>query len=73
MKKCYILCRSVTHASKGAKALRKSGINAAVERPPKMLFAQPCGYCIVVRGDDKDDALTVLTQLGITVKETAEQ
>ena len=46
MKHCMITFRSVTPAQRGESALQRAGISCALQRTPRMLEQQGCGYCL---------------------------
>lgn len=46
MKFYYITFRSVTFAQKGEQALKRQGINCALQRTPRELSHRGCGYCL---------------------------
>ena len=52
MDSCLITFRSVTPAQRGESALRREGIACAIQRTPKQLADQSCGYSLRVRFQD---------------------
>ena len=62
-----IVLSSVTYALKGRDILRQHGIKAYVERVPKNIDADGCGYCIYVNGD-LSEATRILTDAGIKIR-----
>lgn len=48
MKIYYITFRSVTFAQKGEKLLNEAGIRCTLQRTPRWMEAQGCGYCLRV-------------------------
>ena len=46
MDECYITFRSVTYAQKGERVLERSSIRCRLQRTPKWMEQQGCGYCI---------------------------
>ena len=56
----YITFRSVTVAQRGEKILNAAGIRCAVQRTPRWMEEQGCGYCIRLAGSEVPDALALL-------------
>lgn len=52
MRSCFITFRSVTFAQRGEGLLRRAGIPCTLQRTPKWMEAQGCGYSL--RLDVKD-------------------
>lgn len=48
----YITFRSVTHAQRGEGLLSGTGIRCAMQRTPRWMEEQGCGYCLRLRTDD---------------------
>ena len=48
---CYITFRSVTFAQRGESVLDKAGIRCSMQRTPRWMEEQGCGYCIRLPGD----------------------
>lgn len=46
MKVYYVTFRSVTFAQRGEAVLVRGGIPCALQRTPKWMEAQGCGYCL---------------------------
>ena len=46
MKFCYITFRSVTPAQKGERILRRTGVNCDLQRTPRWMEEQGCGYSL---------------------------
>lgn len=68
MKEKYILCSSVTYAIKGRDLLKRKGFKAYVKRPTG--GGCGCGYCIVVREEDADEALKILQDADVKISNT---
>ena len=60
MSQYLIICRSLTHAQRTARALEKAGINGYVMRAPKAISADGCNYCVKVAERKLGDALRCL-------------
>lgn len=67
MNKRLLMVKSITFAMKGRTILAKSGISAAVQRTPKTLETESCGYCIAVPAQAEEAALGILADSGIVV------
>ena len=61
----YITFRSVTHAQRGEGILSGAGIRCAMQRTPRWMEEQGCGYCLRLRTQDLSHARELLTQNGI--------
>ena len=46
MKQCMITFRSVTPAQRGEGALKRAGIDCTLQRTPRHMEEQGCGYCL---------------------------
>ena len=58
----FITFRSVTFAQRGEELLRKNGIFCILQRTPKWMEKQGCGYCLRLRQKDYEQAATLLRQ-----------
>ena len=65
MKHCMITFRSVTPAQRGESLLRKEGIPCILQRTPRVLADQGCGYSIRLRSEHLHRAVELLRQKGI--------
>lgn len=52
MRFCLITFRSVTPAQRGESVLRRAGIECSVQRTPRWMEEQGCGYSLRVRHAD---------------------
>ncbi len=59
---CYITFRSVTRAQRGARLLDSLGLDYQLQRTPKSIAAQGCGYALCVRSSEAPMALQALRQ-----------
>ena len=64
MEMCYITFRSVTYAQRGEQVLRSAGIGSNLQRTPKWMQEQGCGYCLRLRLDQVQRAVEQLRQSG---------
>lgn len=60
MKDCFITFRSVTFAQRGENELKRAGISCNIQRTPRWMEEQGCGYSIRLRCRDITDAVDVL-------------
>ncbi|MBQ8797422.1 MAG: DUF3343 domain-containing protein [Oscillospiraceae bacterium] len=59
----YIITfRSVTPAQRGESVLRQTGFLCSLQRTPRWMEAQGCGYSIRINSDRIKDAIQVLQQ-----------
>lgn len=56
----YITFRSVTFAQRGEEILRRGGISSVLQRTPRWMEEQGCGYCLRLRTDDVQTGATLL-------------
>ena len=52
MKFCMITFRSVTPAQRGEGVLKRAGLDCSIQRTPRWMEEQGCGYCLRLRTDD---------------------
>lgn len=52
MKTYFITFRSVTFGQRGQQLLEKAGIPCSLQRTPRWMEEQGCGYCLKLRGED---------------------
>ena len=62
MRSYYITFRSVTFAQRGESVLRKGGISCSLQRTPKWMEEQGCGYCLHIRSGEIASAVDQLRQ-----------
>lgn len=60
MKAYYVTFRSVTFAQQGEAVLIRAGIPCALQRTPRWMEAQGCGYCLRVPVQRGAEAAQVL-------------
>jgi len=48
MEMCFITFRSVTYAQRGERVLAEEGIRARLQRTPRWMEEQGCGYCLTL-------------------------
>ena len=60
MKSCMITFRSVTPAQRGEGLLRRAGLDCGIQRTPRWMEEQGCGYSLRIRCQDIMPALEIL-------------
>ena len=65
---CMITFRSVTPAQRAENLLRKEGIACTLQRTPRVLADQGCGYSIRLKYGYLHRAMELLHQKGITYR-----
>ena len=68
METCMITFRSVTPAQRGEMVLRQQGIGCALQRTPRVLAEQGCGYSLRVRQGQLKAAVELLRTKGIAYR-----
>lgn len=68
METCLITFRSVTPAQRGENLLRREGIPCTLQRTPKVLAEQGCGYSLRLRCDRLLNAAELMRQRGIAYR-----
>ena len=63
-----ITFRSVTPAQRGEGLLRREGISCSLQRTPRVLAEQGCGYSLRIPGNQLPKAVELLRQKGITYR-----
>ena len=61
----YITFRSVTHAQRGEGLLSGTGIRCAMQRTPRWMEEQGCGYCLRLRQRELARARELLMKNGV--------
>ena len=62
----FITFRSVTLAQRGERILKKRGVFCQLQRTPRWMEEQGCGYCLRVR--ELDEALRLLEEAKVTFR-----
>lgn len=60
-----ITFRSVTLAQRGESVLKKRGIRSSLQRTPRWMEEQGCGYCLRLGEGNWSDAAQILREAGI--------
>ena len=61
----FITFRSVTPAQRGESLLRKSGFRSAIQRTPRWMQENGCGYCLRLTTDRIREVAALLGQAGL--------
>lgn len=62
MKQCMITFRSVTPAQRGEGMLKRAGIDCTLQRTPRWMEEQGCGYCLKLSCAQTPRAVAVLQE-----------
>ena len=68
MKSCMITFRSVTPAQRGEGLLRRAGLDCSVQRTPRWMEEQGCGYSLQIRCQDVMPALEILRSSDVSFR-----
>ena len=60
MNQCIITFRSVTPAQRGEGALRKAAMECSLQRTPRWMEEQGCGYCLKIPCGKVPEAVALL-------------
>ena len=61
----FITVRSVTFGQRAESVLRKGGISCSLQRTPRWMEEQGCGYCLRLRAEDISPAVQLLRTAGV--------
>ena len=62
MRSCFITFRSVTFAQRGDHLLHRAGISCTLQRTPRWMEEQGCGYSLLIRSADLSGAVELLRE-----------
>ena len=65
MRVYFITVRSVTFGQRAESVLRKGGISCSLQRTPRWMEEQGCGYCLRLRTEDIMPAVRLLRAGGV--------
>lgn len=68
MKFYYITFRSVTHAQRAEKLLSSGNIRCSLQRTPRWMEAQGCGYALRIWAEGPETSLQLLRNNGIPMR-----
>ena len=61
----FITVRSVTFGQRAESVLRKSGISCSLQRTPRWMEEQGCGYCLRLRAADISSVIQLLRERAV--------
>ena len=73
MRVYFITVRSVTFGQRAENVLRKGGIFCSLQRTPRWMEEQGCGYCLRLRTDDIMPAVQLLRSAQVPFRRIYEQ
>ena len=73
MKFYYITFRSVTHAQRGESILKQRGIRCTLQRTPRWMEEQGCGYSLRLQTRQISEAVKLLRQEQIPMRKLYRQ
>jgi len=68
MKTYFVTFRSVTFAQRGESVLQKAGIGCNLQRTPRWMEAQGCGYCLRLSVREAAKAVALLRQKQVPMR-----
>ena len=68
MKNCYITFRSVTPAQRGERILKRAGVECSLQRTPRWMEEQGCGYSLRLHFMDWKNAGNMLKNAGVVYR-----
>lgn len=68
MKFCMITFRSVTPAQRGESVLRRAGLHCSIQRTPRWMEEQGCGYSLRVQFRDVMQCVELLRNSGVSFR-----
>ena len=73
MRVFFITVRSVTFGQRAESVLRKGGVSASLQRTPRWMEEQGCGYCLRLRTNDILPAVHLLQASQVPFRRVYEQ
>ena len=73
MKTCYITFRSVTFGQRGQRLLERAGISCTLQRTPRWMEQQGCGYYLKLREEDCRRGTELLRSNGVSFRKVYQQ
>ena len=64
----YITFRSVTFAQQGERILQSAGIRCTLQRTPRWMEEQGCGYCLRIWTEDVSRSVEVLRKNRVNMR-----
>ena len=69
----FITFRSVTFAQRAERLLRRGGIACQLQRTPRWMEEQGCGYCLLIRKGEIVQAVQLLQQNHVQYRKIYQQ
>ena len=69
----FITFRSVTYAQRAERLLRRGSIDCQLQRTPRWMEEQGCGYCLVIRRGGIMQAVQLLQQNHVQYRKIYQQ
>ena len=73
MRVFFITFRSVTLAQRGEQILRRKGIRCSLQRTPRWMEEQGCGYCLRLRRGEIESVIAMLREGNIQFRKVYRQ
>ena len=73
MRVYFITVRSITFGQRAERVLQKGGINCSLQRTPRWMEEQGCGYCLRLRTEDITPAVRLLRDSQVPFRRVYEQ
>ena len=73
MKTCYITFRSVTYGQRAQRLLERAGIGCVLQRSPRWMEQQGCGYSLRLREEDCARGTDLLRSNGVSFRKVYRQ
>ncbi|MBO5953146.1 MAG: DUF3343 domain-containing protein [Oscillospiraceae bacterium] len=73
MRSYFVTFRSVTFAQRGESVLRRAGINCSLQRTPRWMEEQGCGYCLRIQQRDAAAAVELFRQRQVAFRKVYRQ
>jgi hypothetical protein len=68
MKTYFVTFRSITFAQRGERVLQKAGISCLLQRTPRWMEAQGCGYSLRLSMQEMPKAIAMLRQQRVPMR-----
>lgn len=68
MRFCYVTFRSVTFAQRARRLLEQERYRCTLQRTPRWMEAQGCGYCLRLWPEDVTQPVQILREAGIPIR-----
>lgn len=68
MNSYYVTVRSITYAQRGEQVLTRKGVRCTIQRTPKWMEEQGCGYCLRIWTKDIGSAVWMLSEARVPIR-----